>query len=61
MEAKARTDVKSTIIGGKRLSCICSTQSLDTKTIEYSEARGIVVERVECGLCDKQWTRINAR
>lgn len=68
MRAGARTDVRATILKGRKLPCICPQQfakgaTNTAKATGYSTSRGILVERVECQKtgCNESWRRIHCK
>lgn len=60
MRAGQRTDVKSSIVSGKPIFCLCDKAKC-CETIDYSDSRGYSVEKVRCKDCSKTWTRMNIR
>lgn len=55
-------DVGERILTSRKVPCICPLQAHGAcgRTVDYSTARGIVVERVACNRCPRTWTRVNA-
>lgn len=57
--------VQDEILGQRRVPCICPRQhdrdEACARTLSYSTARGVLVERVACERCPRTWTRISAR
>lgn len=70
-QAKPLADVKSSIIAGRRLPCICPPRDTDQGrpapapgrgvTVAFSEGRGVLVEQVKCDTCWRTWVRVNPK
>lgn len=59
-QASERSDVKTSIVTGKPILCLCDKAKC-CETTDYNDVRGYSIEKVRCKDCCKTWTRMNIR